>query len=352
MKKQLLLSLIILLVLSLPARADQVSLKNGDRLSGKIVKSDGKTLVIKTEFAGEVTVQWDAVSSIASDQPIYMQLADGRTVSGLVTTSGDQIQVASAGAVAVTTNKAGILALRSPEEQAEVERLINPGWTELWSGSASLAYALTTGNSKTSNLSLGLAATRETTQDKTTAYAAALFARDSTEGFSRTTANLARGGLRYEHNFTKKWFGYGFTDLEHNDLQDLNVRVVLGGGAGYHAIKNERTQVDLLAGANWNKEYFIGPDRSSAELNFGQTLSYQLNPRSSLKEQLFYFPNLSNGGEYRINFDTVLLTEINKRFGWQLTFSDRYLSDPPFGLEKNDMLFTTGITYKIGKSPK
>ncbi len=35
--------------------ADQVTLKNGDRLTGTIVKSNGKTLLIKTEFAGEVT---------------------------------------------------------------------------------------------------------------------------------------------------------------------------------------------------------------------------------------------------------------------------------------------------------
>jgi hypothetical protein len=33
--------------------ADQVTLKNGDRLTGTIVKSDAKTLLIKTEFAGE-----------------------------------------------------------------------------------------------------------------------------------------------------------------------------------------------------------------------------------------------------------------------------------------------------------
>ena len=46
--------------------ADQVTLKNGDRLTGTIVKSDGKTLLIKTEFAGEVNVQSDAVSAMVS----------------------------------------------------------------------------------------------------------------------------------------------------------------------------------------------------------------------------------------------------------------------------------------------
>ena len=46
------------------ALADQVSLKNGDRLSGTIVKSDGKTLVLKTDYAGALEVKWDAVAGI------------------------------------------------------------------------------------------------------------------------------------------------------------------------------------------------------------------------------------------------------------------------------------------------
>jgi len=33
--------------------ADQVALKNGDHLTGTIVDSDGKTLTMKSAFAGE-----------------------------------------------------------------------------------------------------------------------------------------------------------------------------------------------------------------------------------------------------------------------------------------------------------
>ena len=51
------LFLLMTMVLLCPALfADQVSLKNGDRLTGTIVKSDAKTLVLKTEAAGDVTI--------------------------------------------------------------------------------------------------------------------------------------------------------------------------------------------------------------------------------------------------------------------------------------------------------
>lgn len=37
-------------------QADQVTLKNGDRITGKIVTSDAKTLTIKTDAMGEVKI--------------------------------------------------------------------------------------------------------------------------------------------------------------------------------------------------------------------------------------------------------------------------------------------------------
>src|SRR4029077_7471197 len=48
-----------LCVLAAVASADQVTLKNGDRLTGTIISSDGKTMLIKTDLAGDVNVQWD-----------------------------------------------------------------------------------------------------------------------------------------------------------------------------------------------------------------------------------------------------------------------------------------------------
>jgi len=41
--------------MTIPALADQVILKNGDKLTGTIAKSDGKTLVLKTDYAGDLT---------------------------------------------------------------------------------------------------------------------------------------------------------------------------------------------------------------------------------------------------------------------------------------------------------
>jgi len=341
----------LLFFLSSQAVADQITLKNGDRVTGKIVKSDGGKLVVNTDLLGDVSVDLAAVSNITTDQPIYVTLADGRTVSGTFTASGDKAEVRPANANAVSVDRAAISVIRSEAEYVAYQDSLNPGILEGWSGGADVGFALTSGNSDTTNLAIGLAASRETPNDKTSLYAASIYSRDSTSGDSRTTANTIRGGVRYDRNINRKFFAYVFSDLEHNGLQDLTLRFVLGGGIGYHAIRNERTELDLLGGIDWNREFFKGDfnDRSTAEAQLGQTLSHRFSSRVTLKEQLFFFPNLSDGGRYRINFDASLITDISKRIGWQVTVSDRYLSDPPGGLEKNDLLLTTGLKIRLGK---
>ena len=349
--RKLLTITLLLFSLSGPTYADQITLKNGDRVTGKIVKTDGGKLVVNTDLLGAVNVELADVSNIVTDQPIYVTLADGRTVSGLLTASADRAELKPANANAISMDRSAIRTIRSEAEYVAYQDTLSPGLLEGWSGGADVGFALTSGNSDTTNLAIGLAAERITTNDKTSIYAASVYSRDSTDGDSRTTANTVRGGVRYDRDLNRKLFAYVFTDLEHNGLQDLTLRFVLGGGLGYHVIRNERTELDLLGGLAWNREYFQGDfnDRSSAEAQVGQTLSHRFSPRVSLKEQLFIFPNLSNGGEYRINFDASLVTDISRRIGWQVTVSDRYLSNPPFGFEKNDLLLTTGLKIKLGK---
>jgi putative salt-induced outer membrane protein YdiY len=329
--------------------ADQLTLKNGDRLTGSVVRSDGKTLLVKTDLVGEVTIALADITSLTTDKPLYVTLGDGRTVVGLVSATNDTGEVKGASG-SVSFNRADVRAIRSEAEQKVYESTLDPGWLEQWTGGADFGIALTRGNSNTTNMALGLAFSRETSRDKTSVYAAGIYNREKTVGISRTVANTVRFGGRYDRDINRDWFGYGFTDFERNGQQNLNLRWVLGGGVGYHAIRNERTRLDLLGGLAMNREYFDGfdNDRTSLEAQVGQTLDHQFSSRVSLKEQLFVFPNLSEGGEYRINFDTSLVTDVTRRIGWHVTVSDRYLSNPPSGFRQNDLLLTTGVKVKLG----
>jgi len=138
--------------------ADQVTLKNGDRLTGTIVKSDGKTLLIKTEFAGEVNVPWDAMSAMVSSQSLHLALKDGQTIVGTVTAADNKFDVATKETGRVTASKDAVAAVRNDAEQKaydqQVERLRHPHLLDFWSGMLDTGLSLTRGNSDSLTYSL------------------------------------------------------------------------------------------------------------------------------------------------------------------------------------------------------
>jgi putative salt-induced outer membrane protein YdiY len=365
MRLMLVLTILSLLLLSRSARADQVTLKNGDRLSGAIVKldDDAKILMIKTDLAGDVTIKWDAVTAIVSSQPLHITLSDGRVVAGTVTTTEGNLEIATkdAGTISATHD-----AVKAIAQQAEIDRLQHPRLRDYWSGLFDLGLSLTEGNSSTSALTIAGKASRVVPKNKFTLYYTQVYARDSNQSPALTTANAIHGGVRDDFDLTEKLYVFGFTDFDEDALQNLDLRNVLGGGLGSHVIKTKNAQFDVFGGASFNQEYFASytianpapppalllepsQTRHSAEIVAGESLSMKLGPRTTLSEQLTFFPNLSSVGDYRITLDANVTTKLKTWLGWQVTISDRYISDPPIGLKGNDFLLSTGLRLTFGK---
>ena len=135
-----------------------------------------------------------------------------------------------------------------------------------------------------------------------------------------------------------------------DQFQSLDLRFTPAGGAGYHAIHTDPTQFDLQLGAAANREFFsTGLNRTSAEVLIGEDLTHKFAAATSIHERLVFFPNMSETGAYRINFDTNWVTAVRKWFSWQVTISDRFLSNPVAGRKKNDVIYSTGVRLVFAK---
>lgn len=371
----------LLLFMAIPALADQIVLKNGDRITGSITKSDGKQLVIKTDYAGEVTVKFDAIQSLTSTGDLNVTLG-GKTVVGPVTTSGDDVVVATKTAGPVEAPKASITLVRSPGEQAAYERTLHPGLLEGWAAGANLGFALTAGNSETKNLNIGFNGTRTGLHDKLILYETSIYATTSKLALApistETTANSNAGGIRYDHDFAGRVFGFGSADFFNNSLQNLDLRYILGGGIGLHAIKTPKTTLDLLAGINYTHESFsdlmetnpapppvtltYNHADSSAALTVGDNFTHKLGANSVFTQSFVLYPSFSQiniafpgatPDEVRIlrgAFNLGLVTKLHKWLGWQLTLGDVFddhplASNPP--IERNDITFATGLNVSF-----
>jgi hypothetical protein len=136
-------------------------------------------------------------------------------------------------------------------------------------------------------------------------------------------------------------------DFQTDALQDLNLRSVFSGGPGLHVIKNDRTALDLLGGANYTRENYSTLQRNVAALTIGEEFMHKLGAATVLTQKFYAYPDLNNAGEYRTTFNFGTVTKLNKWLGWQNAFGDIYVTNPPAGKKQNDILLTTGLNVSF-----
>lgn len=333
--------------------ADTLTLKNGDHLTGSVTDSDGKQVTLKTDYAGEIKVQWSAIKDLTSEKPLYVVTPDKNTVNGNVTVENSDLVVHTAAAGEVRVPLAAVTIIRSADEQQAYEKSLHPGLLDDWKGGVNVGLALARGNSDTTNLNTGLTADRKTLSDEVKVYASSIYSTNGATavgGAGGVTANEILGGVSYSRNITKLLFAFGSGDFTHDELQDLTLRQIYSGGLGWHAINNAKTTFDLLGGINYTREnYSSGMTVASVGRNLpgitaGQTLTRKFGASTVLTEDFYFYPDLSDFNQYRFSLDSGLVTKINKWLGWQTSLSDRYVTDPPVpGTKSNDVVLSTGI---------
>ena len=328
--------------------ADQIVLQNGDRLTGTIEKSDGKDLVIKTEYAGEVTVKYSAIKELNSTEPLHVESKEGQTAMGPVKTQDDKIAVETANKGEVTIARDSVSLVRNQSEQSAYEQTLHPNLFHSWAGGANVGFGLTRGNSETKNLAIAFTADRKTLTDHLGLYANSVYATNDAPGATPSvTANAIQGGARYDHNLAPRVFAFVGGDFQSDELQTLDLRSVITGGGGFHAIKTDRTTFDLLGGVNYTHEKYDVLTRSLAGITIGEELTSKLSKSTVLSEKLYFYPDLTNTGEYRGAFNFGTVTKISKWLGWQTAFGDIYVTNPPAGKKQNDILLTTGLNFSF-----
>jgi putative salt-induced outer membrane protein YdiY len=338
--------------------AETVTLANGDRITGKISDSDGKTLTLTTDYAGDVKVKWASIKELVADKPLFVTTSDKTTVSGTVTPSAKTltIHLASGGApVEVSYDK--ITAIRTAESETAFETSQRPTWKQDWKGSGTLGLSLARGNSETTNLNTAVAVERKTPHDDFGVSESSIYSTDNLPG-AGVTANAVLGAIHYNRNITDKLFVAGEGDFTHDELQDLTLRAIYTGGLGLHAIAKPTTTLDVLGGINYTRETYDGTaanpgpsiGRNLPGLTFSEVFMHKFGALTTLNETASIYPDLDDLSQYRVSLDANAVTKINKWLGWQITVSDRYVTDPPIpGTKSNDVILSTGINVAFGK---
>lgn len=341
MHRLVLPTLVACLLLGGPLHADQVLLKNGDRLTGKIVSlGDGK-LVLNTDQVGAITVPMENVATFQSDAAIAIHLKDGTVLNQpAVAAEAGQFGIAQGPALRPQTFSLADVTSINPPPKPEPK----------WSGSISGAVTSTHGNTKAEAVSANVSVARRSDKDRTTAGAdyGKTKQRDRDTKEDETTEDWWRAKAQYDYFFTKKFFGFMNGRYEKDAVADLDRRVVVGGGAGYQWIETDRTAFSTGLGlASLYEKFDVDPpaddSNSQISLQAGYNFDHRITDTLRFVHDLTYYPSLEEFSDYYLTTTAELRANLTKTMFANFRVIFNYDASPAQSQGSTDVKYILGV---------
>ena len=215
--------------------ADEVRLKNGDRLTGRVIRMEAGKLILKTSYAGDISIVWQEVASIMTDGSMKVVLKDETALEG------------------------NPLAIEEGKMMLETGKLETPASFSLADVKAINPEPIKTVNI-TSRANVNITSERGNTDSDNYYFDGEFVARtkknrykiggelskEESDGTTTSQNWLTYGN--YSHFLSKKWYLYADTLFEHDELKDLDLRSTLGAGAGYQIFETPLLNLSISAG--------------------------------------------------------------------------------------------------------
>lgn len=315
------------------AQPARVELKNGDVISGTIVKMEGGHLLLQPEYSKKaIDIDWADVGAIESDAPARLELTSGDAITAKFVRREDGVYVES-------DQFAGV----RPLPLGEVASIGLPAGP-VWSGALGLSLWGTSGNTRTTAVGVKAALERESKVDRLR-----FDARTDNQTRSGTTeVQSTIGRASYEYFLDEWWFLRGFLDLEHDRFKDLDLRTTAGGGPGYRFIKTAAMSLTGYVGAAYvNENFKTTPDRNYVSAVAGEEFGWTISETQSIRQLLEVLPNVEQGKDWVAHFEAAYRQAVLGGIFMEASFLADYDNEPAPGKKKDDLKYGLTLGYQF-----
>ena len=332
-------ALSVVLVVGLPAagtaqgRTDVVTLANGDRITGEILRLERGRLEFKTDDAGTLYPEWDKLTSVLTSRLVEVGTGDGSMYLGsLVKAPNRSVSVSTVG---------GQVTLRM-REVTSITPIGRSFWRKL-DGSVDAGFNYTQ-SSGVGQMTLNSDTVYRRPASQTRLVASMTVTHTDEDGRDdRATVDFS-----YQRTRWQRWFVLGFGRFETNESLGLTLRSQAGAAVGPRLVNSNRAQLSVGAGLGVNDERGVDVEstRNVEAVILAQTSYFTYDrPTTNLDVRLQYYPSLSNRGRHRAQLDASIKQELLKDLFVALTLYNSYDNRPPNqAADRNDV----GIVASVG----
>jgi putative salt-induced outer membrane protein YdiY len=342
MRYRIVIVVVSLVLCAQICRGDEILLKNGDRISGKIQHLVEGKLTIEAEVAGTVKVDLSNIQTLSSDEPIEVNLKDKTGFRQKVSSAGPG-RFAIEGDESVKAQHfavADIVSINPPPKP-------KPKWT----GDISVGITSTHGNTKTDMISASANFSKRTEKDRTTIntdYAKGE-QEDPDTGETVTIEDWWRAKGKYDYFFSKKMYGYVDGRYEKDAVAELDRRMIIGVGGGYQWIESENMNFSSEFGLASLYEKYDNETDSNSEisLQLGYNFDKKLRKNIKLVHDLTYYPAIDKFSDYYLTTTAGVRADFTEMFFVTAKAIFTYDATPAIGAGSTDVKYFLGLGYRF-----
>lgn len=157
----------------------------------------------------------------------------------------------------------------------------------------------------------------------------------------RETEFQANAKLRYSRFITTQFFNYYKLTLDHDNFQEIALRVIPTIGLGYWFLKEVDHNSMLELAIGFEHDFIINqPDEQIVIVNLGSDVTWGIFANNF---DLYADPN--DLDYYRLVNTTNLRIKLNKFYAFKLTLKEQFNNRPAAGTQKNDLSFLTSLEF-------
>mgnify|MGYP002784898657 CR=1 FL=1 len=222
-----------------------------------------------------------------------------------------------------------------------------PPVPKIWSETASVGYALTSGNKDTSTLNAGYEIIYDP-QRRNLVKSDGLYLRGTSEGLVTAERLVVNG--RDEYRFHPRAFTFAQIQYVQDRFKNIDYLVAPTAGLGLRALDTPETKLsfDTGLGGVWEKSPELGAlTRTSGAFTYAEKFSHQLTATTTITQAVSALHKTDNFGDALFNLNAGVSAALTTRVQMKAELLDTYkrlvVGD---GVVKNDVAVVLAFVYK------
>ncbi len=291
----------MLIAAAFDVHAEEIILKNGDRITGAILSDSASVLIVQSEALGTLTVDRVFVQSPAYAQQDFQ--------------SAQQL------------------------DEGQKKDIVE------WARKVSVGYQQSGGNTKGAQGNTGLHINRKTETDEWTAKTSLYYS----ESEEKMDAQKSYGSLRYAYSFGegKQWYHFYKLEADHDRFANIDYRLLPSTGLGYWV--SDADDYKLMG------ELAVGHEHTSYRDGSPSSNQAVITPHAFCQKLLFknfrfeadfmmYVP-VESYDQYRLRSENSVEHSLTNKVSWRLSLIDEYSAAVSGNTKKNDYRIIYALEY-------